>query len=161
MAWWSRSTVGRWATFALVLVTTMVGCAPTNQPARSTEGGQTSAPVDRKPKVLTIAEDSEPQIVVTGMGCINRPPAFSAPHPATFDNRGEVPQLVWSCPRRRRGCGSFGPMGPCRPAGLRRNVTWHDGTPLTARMCSPGRCVWTRAPSRAEVARQIARTTRR
>ena len=110
-------------------------CAPAGGPARP-EGGQ-APPAERRVKSLTIVDDSEPLIVVTGMGFrINKPLRNAVHHHlAVFDHRGEVvPQLAVELPSLAKGTWVVRPDGTMQTTyRIHRDVTWHDGAPLTAR----------------------------
>jgi peptide/nickel transport system substrate-binding protein len=151
--------------FVLAFVAALiVGCAPAAEPGRGTEEGRAQPPAERRIKSLTIAEDSEPQIVVTGMGFrINKPLRNAVHHHlATFDHRGEVlPQLAVELPSQAKGTWVVRPDGTMQTRyNLRQDVTWHDGTPLTARDFVFGWqvCMDPELPIESRVAaRQIAR----
>jgi peptide/nickel transport system substrate-binding protein len=106
--------------------------------------GQTSLSVDPGPrpasKILTIALAGEPTKVFSSMGGGGTDPGSElkpAIHQklASYDDRGEVhPQLATELPSQARGSWDVRPDGSMRTTySLRRDVTWHDGTPLTAR----------------------------
>src|SRR5687768_11962531 len=87
-----REQLRKLPSWALALAFVIASCTPAGEPSRAPEGGQAPAPVERRIKSLTIVEDSEPQIVVTGMGFrIAKPLRNSVHHHlAIYDNRGEV-----------------------------------------------------------------------
>jgi peptide/nickel transport system substrate-binding protein len=121
----------------LVILALLAGaCSTASETTRSIQ----STPVEQKAprvKTLTFAEEVEPQLILTRMG--NRIPQalrdMAHQHLSIYNDQGEiVPQLAVELPSRNAGTWVIRPDGTMQTTyRIHRNVTWHDGTPLTAR----------------------------
>lgn len=125
----------RLRSLVFVLALLAGACAPTSEPARQ-EGTQATSAA-RQVKSLTIAADREPDVILTALGSRTPSELRNALHQhlATYDNRGDVlPQLAVELPSFARGTWVVHPDGTMQTTyRIHPNVTWHDGTPLTAR----------------------------
>lgn len=119
----------------------LAACGPAAAP--SGPGAPIDAGASRAAKSLTIALEGEPEYLLmanlgggggTGQISLNLRLAVHQ-QLATYDDRGELhPQLATELPVQGRGSWVVRPDGTMQTTyRLHRNVTWHDGTPLTAR----------------------------
>lgn len=110
-------------------------------------GDDTARP--QGPKSLTIAVESEPQNLVFQMAGASGSRGGTQFHPvvhqrlASYDNAGEAhPRLATELPSREGGTWIIRADGTMETRyRLRPNVTWHDGTPLSAKDFVFGRTV--------------------
>jgi peptide/nickel transport system substrate-binding protein len=110
------------------------------RPSQGTAADLSAAPQRAASKTLDVAIQGEPKVLFTTLGLGNQPnlggDVQGAVHRklATLDERGEVhPQLALNLPSREAGTWLVRPDGTMQTTyQLRRNVTWHDGEPLTA-----------------------------
>jgi peptide/nickel transport system substrate-binding protein len=120
----------------LLFAACLEGCASRSQQQTSGAASQTGA-VDRQPKLLTIALSREPQLILTGTSTRIAFPLWNAVHQrlAAYDNLGNpFPQLAVELPTRSNGTWLIRPDGTMQTTyRIRQNITWHDGTALTAR----------------------------
>lgn len=126
---------------ALVLLAVALACtsAPSTAPAR--QGAPSGQPTGSQ-KTLTIAIPYEPPVLalpisgagssITGTDDVNLAVAHRL---GGYDERGTpFPMLAAELPSRDQGTWRLRPDGTMRTTHrLRENITWHDGTPVTAR----------------------------
>jgi peptide/nickel transport system substrate-binding protein len=108
-------------------------------PERASPGGADTPSARTTPKTLTVALEGEPENLVTRMGGGSGSIAGNirlAVHQylATYDDRGGLhAMLAHELPTPSNGTWTVRPDGTMQTIyRLRPNVTWHDGTPLTA-----------------------------
>ncbi len=125
----------------LLLATLLVACTPSSAPGRDQSSPSAPAASPDAPKSLSFAIQGEPIVLVTSLGLGNQPnvggDVQGAVHRklATLDDRGALhPQLAVELPNQERGTWLVRSDGTMRTTyNLRKDVTWHDGTPLTAK----------------------------
>src|SRR5581483_5903072 len=134
---WPRRTV------AIVGLVALLGACSREAPApsRGATGDTSAPPVGRKS--LTIALGGEPEYIVManlggggGSGTIAQNFRLAVHQQlVTYDDRGDLhPMLALTVPSRDDGSWVVRPDGTMQVTyRLRHDVTWHDGTPLTAR----------------------------
>jgi len=120
---------------------TVVACGPAAAP--SPRDGAPSEARPSAPKSLTIALEGEPEYLLMsalggggGTGQISGNLRLAVHQQlATYDDLGNVhPQLAVELPAADKGTWVIRPDGSMQTTyRIHRNVTWHDGTPLTAR----------------------------
>ncbi|MPZ13038.1 MAG: hypothetical protein GEU73_01195 [Chloroflexi bacterium] len=125
------------AMIAVALMAT--SCAPLGS---APAGGQSTSPAapSTDPKALGVALQGEPQVLITSLGLGNQPnlggDVQGAMHQklATLDDRGELHAQLAALPSQDNGDWVVRPDGTMQTTyRLRNDVTWHDGTPLTAK----------------------------
>ncbi|MDR7520760.1 MAG: ABC transporter substrate-binding protein, partial [Armatimonadota bacterium] len=131
----------------LALMVAVAGCMPAG-PAVVGERPAGEQPGRSVPtKSLTIAVAGEPTHFLfdfgsTGFGSVGTADLAQAVHRglASYDDRGILhPVLATEVPSRERGTWIVRPDGTMQTTyRLRPHVTWHDGTPLTARAFALG-----------------------
>jgi peptide/nickel transport system substrate-binding protein len=115
----------------------IAACSPAQPAGTPTAPG---APAPAREKALVIAFEAEPDVLVTSM---NRGTAGTSgnlklaihQYLSTFDDRGGLhPMLAAALPASSDGTWIVRPDGTMQTTyRLRDGITWHDGTPLTAR----------------------------
>jgi peptide/nickel transport system substrate-binding protein len=138
-------------------------CAP--GPSSSTDAGRTAAQ-PQGPKAITIALEGEPDSLGVRLG-LSSNTIGNALGPAvhqrlsSYDDRGDVfPQMAAELPSQASGTWVVRPDGTMQTTyRLRPGITWHDGTPLTARDVVFAWTVFTDSelPVRGALANRIAR----
>jgi peptide/nickel transport system substrate-binding protein len=120
---------------AMVLIAS--GCIGT-APPRDVTGDSSRG--SGTPKVLTLSMEGEPEMLFTSLFGQGTDPGNSLKRGlhqklAVYDGSGAVhPQLATSLPTQSAGTWITRPDGTMQTTySLRREVTWHDGAPLTAR----------------------------
>jgi peptide/nickel transport system substrate-binding protein len=124
-----------------ILILLLAACTPAGGPDRREAAQPARAAGDRTSKHVSFAIQGEPKVLVTSLGLGNQPNVGGDVQGAvhrklvTLDDRGVLhPQLAVELPTQERGSWIVRPDGTMRTTySLRRDVTWHDGTPLTAR----------------------------
>lgn len=126
----------------LLVALLVVACAPGGSSTTSSGSADPSAP-RREAKTLVVAAPAEPgNIALPTMGDVPTGSAGGADiklalhhRLATYDERGGIhPMLASELPSRERGSWVVRPDGTMSTTyPIRPNVSWHDGTPLTAR----------------------------
>src|SRR4051812_19115230 len=124
----------------LAILVLGMACAPVgpSRPAAPSSGAEAASP--RQTKQLVIALEGEPDNLLFRMGRsagINVSQTISLAlhrHLAGFDERGNAyPVLATELPSTSNGTWVVRDDGTMQTTyRLRRDVTWHDGTPLTA-----------------------------
>lgn len=121
----------------LLLALLVAACAPATP---GTADGERQGPGSSAPKTLTIALEGEPENLIIslggGAGSIAGNLRLAVhQHLATYDDRGALhPMLATALPSQADGTWVVRPDGSMQTTyRLRPNITWHDGTPLTAR----------------------------
>ena len=126
----------------MAAVLTVVACGPAAAPRVTTDGASGEVR-STAPKSLTIALEGEPEYLLLpalggggGTGQIGGNLRLAVHQQlSTYDDRGDIhPQLAIEVPAVDKGTWVVRPDGTMQTTyRLHRNVTWHDGTPLTAK----------------------------
>ncbi len=125
----------------ILLAVVVTACAPTPASDRGQAGSAAPTQEPSAPRSLSFAIQGEPKVLVTSLGLGNQPNVGGDVQGAvhrklvTLDDRGALhPQLAVDLPTQERRTWVVRPDGTMRTTyTLRKDVTWHDGTPLTAK----------------------------
>jgi peptide/nickel transport system substrate-binding protein len=128
--------LGGWLVAAVLL---LAACAPAARDGAEVVRPQVASEPGRA-KTLTIAVEGEPEALVMSIGGGTKSISDHFrmavhQHLVTFDVQGELhPMLAREVPSQERGSWVVRPDGTMQTLyRLHADVTWHDGTPLTAR----------------------------
>jgi len=126
------------STFLLALGLALLGCGPSA--VNPIQPGPAAPAPPAAPKTLTFAVPDEPGPLISTIGGSSRRVAEDIAnavhqHLANYDDTGRVhPMLASELPSTERGTWTVRPDGTMQTTyPLRRDVTWHDGTPFTAK----------------------------
>jgi peptide/nickel transport system substrate-binding protein len=123
----------------LLLAALLLSCGPADRASAPPAAAQLGAPPSAAPrqiKTLKIGVYLEPTLILTGVGLrTSLIREYLHRSLALYDDHNNiVPQLAVELPTRANGTWVVRPDGTMQTTyRIRPNLTWHDGTPLTAR----------------------------